>query len=597
MARLASLFQGKEFYLFLNISFLLLLSFYLTTHFYPSNSHFLNQFNRSSSNITSFKILYQSSDEDEGCRNLHKHNDYKSKCAYLRSEKGCQPEGYIDYLQLFYCICGRYPILGYTILVLWFMVLFYLLGNTTSDYFCSSLDRLSIVLKLSPMIAGVTLLSLGNGAPDVFSSIVSFVGTRTGDVGLNSVLGGAFFISSIVVGIISFSVDPHQISIDKSSFIRDVVFFLLGLFSLLLILLSGRINLWGAISFVFLYFVYVIVVSTTHFCRKKARDVNLFCNLFAYETEGFDELGMPLLSYVDEENLIPNGKDGDNQQKRRCCSNFDSPTCYNFGSFLLILELPLYLPRRLTIPVVSEERWSKPFAVISVTLAPFLLAALWNSQRGNSTGSKTGLVIYIIGGLVGITFGILAYRTTHNSNPPKKYLLPWLAGGFLMSIIWTYVIAEELVALLVSLGHVFGINPSILGLTVLAWGNSLGDLIADIALAVKGGPDGVQVAISGCYAGPIFNILMGLGLSFVFSAWYAYPSSFIIPRDSSLYETIGFLMCGLLWALAILLNKNMRIDKTLGAGLLVIYICFLSLRLTRETGLLQLHYSASSFGP
>ncbi|XP_042518032.1 cation/calcium exchanger 1-like [Macadamia integrifolia] len=596
MARLASLFHGKEFYLFLNISFLLLLSFYLASQFYPSDSHFqLNQFKQSSSNITSFKILYESTDQDAGCSNLHRYHDYKAKCAYLRSEKGCQPEGYIDYLQLFYCNCGRYPILGYTVLVLWFIVLFYLLGNTTADYFCSSLDRLSIVLKLSPAIAGATLLSLGNGAPDVFSSIVSFVGTGAGEVGLNSILGGAFFVSSIVAGIISILVGPHKISIDKSSFIRDTVFFLLVLSSLLLILLIGRINLWGAITFVSLYFVYVLFVATTHFCNLFPRSPILPStrSLLAHETEGFNDLGVPLVAYVDEEILIPNGKDGILVDG----DNLVSPTCYYFGLFLLILDLPLYLPRRLTIPVVSEERWSKPYAVISVTLAPLLLTALWNSQGGDSSGPKTGLLIYIIGGLAGITFGVLAYVTTDNSNPPKKYLLPWLVGGFLMSVTWTYVIAEELVALLVSIGHVFRINPSILGLTVLAWGNSLGDLIADIALAVNGGPDGVQVAISGCYAGPIFNTLMGLGLSFVFSAWHAYPSSFIIPRDSSLYETLGFLMCGLLWALAVLPNKRMRIDRTLGAGLLVLYICFLSLRLARETGLLQLHGSASSIVP
>jgi sodium/potassium/calcium exchanger 6 len=45
---------------------------------------------------------------------------------------------------------------------------------------------------------------------------------------------------------------------------------------------------------------------------------------------------------------------------------------------------------------------------------------------------------------------------------------------------------------------------------VLAWGNSSGDMMANITIAKKGF---AEMAITGCYAGPLFNLLMGLGLS------------------------------------------------------------------------------------
>ncbi|KAL5708692.1 hypothetical protein ACHQM5_019458 [Ranunculus cassubicifolius] len=587
MAISASISHGKKLTLFLNISFIFLISLFLILYVDPSNSQLINK--SRTPIVTSPLHFLKITNNTTTCNNIHKYHDYRAKCQYVKSNKACKSDGYINYLSLFYCTLGQSPILGYILLILWLVILFYILGDTAASYFCSSLESLAIVLKLSPAIAGVTLLSLGNGANDVFSSLVSFMGDGTGGVGLNSVLGGVFFVSCIVVGVISLSVGGHQqVSLDKASFIRDVLFLLLSLCALLVILIIGKINIWGALSFIVLYLVYVVIVSTTHLCRRKNRETSL---ILPISKNFFDEdkLDTPLLGFVDDEKRILIEESGDGRTR---CSSLKSTFCYSVVKFLYILELPLYLPRRITIPVVSEENWSKPYAVISVTLAPTLLAVLWNTQRGNM-GTRTGLVINLIAGLVGIVLGSVAFASTKRCKPPKRCLLPWLIGGFLMSITWSYILAEELVSLLVSLGNLFGISPSVLGLTLLAWGNSLADLISNVTMATKGGADGVQIAISGCYAGPFFNTVVGLGLSLVFSCWSEYPSSYIIPYDPSLYETLGFLIGGLLWALIILPKKNMKLDRVLGFGLVAIYLCFLSVRMVQALGIVQVHGSSS----
>ncbi|KAJ9185736.1 hypothetical protein P3X46_005332 [Hevea brasiliensis] len=525
MASFISKSQPKKLTLFLNISFLFLFIFYITI------SYFLEQSNYEADTSHSLTLLELI--KSNGCTGLHDHTDSKSKCMYLKSHIGCRPKGYINYLQIFYCTCGQLPALGHAIFLLWLAVLFYLLGNTAAEYFCSSLENLSKILKLSPTIAGVTLLSLGNGAPDVFASIISFTRSSNADVGLNSILGGAFFVSSVVVGIISTLISPQEISVDKSSFIRNVSFFLLSLCSLLLIIVVGKITLWAAISFLSIYFFYVCVVYLLHFPVKKEERVNSLTNSsssknFITESQGdVVKMGITLLGY----------------EQSPICFCLYSSFCYYLGRFLNVLELPLYLPRRLTIPVASEERWSK----------------------NNLHDSRAHRMV----------LGNLAFVTAKKSSPPTKCLFLWLAAGFVMSVTWNYIIAEELVSVLVSQGFIFGINPSVLGLTVLAWGISLGDLISNVAMAMNGGEDGAQVAVSGCYAGPMFNTLLGLGLSFVISSWSKYPFSFVITRDPSLYETLGFFMAGLLWALVIFPRKNMMLDKSLGVGLLAIYFCSL----------------------
>ncbi|MBA0742263.1 hypothetical protein Gogos_015337 [Gossypium gossypioides] len=581
-----SLFLVKKLPLLLNVSFVFLLFFFIITY------DFLGQSNNEQIPIINSHSLIPHGSNNDSCASLHDFTDYKHKCLYVRSEIGCRPKGYINYLQIFYCTCGRFPILGHLVLFIWLFVLFYLLGDTAAKYFCTSLESLSKILRLSPAIAGVTLLSLGNGASDVFASIVSFTRSGNAGVGLNSVLGGAFFVSSAVVGVISITISHHRIPIDEPSFIRDILFFLLALSTLVFIIFIGEITLWGAISFLSIYFLYVCAVSASHFFnKKKERNMeSVPVSSVSNSNDNIGEVGIPLLGYASDEKSVMVDKGAhENQDETTKFFNFDSPSFYYLGKFLDLLELPLYLPRRLTVPIVDEERWSKPYAVISVTLAPLMLAELCNSQREKTMGSKTSLVTYMIAGLVGMVLGNLAFVTTKKSSPPKRCQLPWLIGGFLMSVTWTYFTAEELVSLLVSFGNILGISPSVLGLTVLAWGNSLGDLISNSAMAINGGADGVQTAISGCYAGPMFNTLVGLGVSFVWSSWSQYPSSFEIPRDPSLYETLGFLMAGLLWALVILPRKNMRLDRFLGGGLLVIYFCFLSLRLARVLGLLKFY--------
>ncbi|KAM3220761.1 cation/calcium exchanger 1 isoform X2 [Capsicum annuum] len=574
--RVLSKYRIKIPSLFFNIIFLLIISS-LTFHFFSSNSNF-------SLNNTFIKPPKNSflKNKDIGCKGIEKFITREEKCTYVKFHEGCKPNGYIFYLQLFYCTFSQ--ILGYILLALWLILLFYLLGDTASSYFCSSLEGLSKSLKLSPIIAGVTLLSLGNGAPDLFSSIVSFMNDDTNDIGFNSIIGGAFFVSSVVAGITSISISKYDRKIKKSSFIRNVLFLILCVVCLLVVIVIGKIHLWGALAFFFLYVVYICCIFLSEmYVRGEEKysnceegmiddymlDLPMVCDMKKGEELSCEQLRVPLLV----------NKDDIQSEKQK-------KIAFVLRKVVYILELPLDIPRKLTIPNVSQEKWSKPFGVVSITLAPLLLILIWDF-----IGPKTRIWAYGISGLIGLACGVVVFFTSDGLNPPKKFNFLWLGLGFFMSITWTYILAEELISLLVSMGLILGISPSILGLTVLAWGNSLGDLVANVTLAKSGGPRGAQVALCGCYAGPIFNTLVGLGLSLIFTTWKAFPSSYIVPMDSTIYETMGFLLLGLLWALVILPKRDMRLDKFFGIGLLAIYLCFLFLKLARALGFIDFQIS------
>jgi Ca2+/Na+ antiporter len=54
-----------------------------------------------------------------------------------------------------------------------------------------------------------------------------------------------------------------------------------------------------------------------------------------------------------------------------------------------------------------------------------------------------------------------------------------------------------------SFGKILGISNAIMGLTVIAWGNSVGDAVSNIIVSRKGHP---QMAVSACIAAPLTSM-------------------------------------------------------------------------------------------
>jgi sodium/potassium/calcium exchanger 6 len=71
-------------------------------------------------------------------------------------------------------------------------------------------------------------------------------------------------------------------------------------------------------------------------------------------------------------------------------------------------------------------------------------------------------------------------------NEPPKYYFLFTIPGFLCTVLWIYVEANEVVGVLTSLGIFWKIDSVIMGLTFLAWANSVGDFVADVSLAKVG---------------------------------------------------------------------------------------------------------------
>lgn len=173
-------------------------------------------------------------------------------------------------------------------------------------------------------------------------------------------------------------------------------------------------------------------------------------------------------------------------------------------------EPPTPATEHTSVATSSAHTWNRWLVLIQTVTAPlFIVLVLWaNFSLPTSTISslRHPLLYSLLASLLALT---LLLTTTTPTRPPRwHFLLCFL--GFAVSITWISTIANEVVGVLKAIGVIFNMSDAILGLTIFAVGNSLGDLVADITVARLGYP---VMALSACFGGPMLNILLGIGLS------------------------------------------------------------------------------------
>ncbi|KAJ1975681.1 Mitochondrial sodium/calcium exchanger protein [Dimargaris verticillata] len=165
-----------------------------------------------------------------------------------------------------------------------------------------------------------------------------------------------------------------------------------------------------------------------------------------------------------------------------------------------VIQFLKYLHRRQPLP--------HPPASSAATLAPSPVALGKEDDGKGSTG-----VAYTNARFMLTQQGDLLPSTQTKSQLWHLYLVELILSvmSFIVCVIWIYATANELVALVQTIGVLLDISDRILGATILAWGNSLGDLFADIAMARAGY---FYVALTAVFTAPILNTMLNLGVNF-----------------------------------------------------------------------------------
>ena len=169
--------------------------------------------------------------------------------------------------------------------------------------------------------------------------------------------------------------------------------------------------------------------------------------------------------------------------------------------------------QRATCPLVEEKTWNVWWSALGLVFAPQLLFFVLDGWKMH-LGWVWAIAILALGVTSALEF--LWCTASQKELPTGRLKGVFIALAFVMSCVWTYLIANEVVGMLTVLGVVCRVSDAIMGVTLLAWGNGLGDLFCDVALAREGHP---RMAAAGCFGGKRafpFSVYQSIGFNFAF---------------------------------------------------------------------------------
>merc|ERR1711874_33082 len=151
-------------------------------------------------------------------------------------------------------------------------------------------------------------------------------------------------------------------------------------------------------------------------------------------------------------------------------------------------------------------------------------------------------------------------------DPARK---KWFPISFLISILWIAVFSYFMVWWASLTGEAFGISDAVMGLTFLAAGTSVPDLITSVLVAREGKGD---MAVSSSIGSNLFDVTVGLPVP-----WLLYTA--INQKDMDVSSigmgcSIGMLFIMLILVFISILIFKWKMTKPMGVAMLGFYVVF-----------------------
>ncbi|KAJ1423396.1 Sodium/calcium exchanger protein-domain-containing protein [Ochromonadaceae sp. CCMP2298] len=487
--------------------------------------------------------------------------------------------------------------------VLYFMgsiYLFLAIAIVCDEFFVPSLEVIADQWQISDDIAGATLMAAGGSAPELATSMI---GTFTGsDIGFGTIVGSAVFNVLFVIAMCVLYTPEHLAPLQLTwwPLFRDCCCYVITLITLTIffgVTSPGKIELWEAILQFLLYLVY--------------------CVIMAYNTQlqGYFSVQVAPSEGDEEEDKVPDkeasAKSETDESKRDRENYLLRPSRYRAGIYQLINGPDLDVGAA-GVNVVSRIRGSVQEVFSQIDKDGVGKIRVEDIQRllemlneGGSVAPESSKIVMDSldtnkDGFIDLDEFTVWYTQGQNCISQATYLanfmylftlpltLPlactvgvrdvriagneqWCYWVFFASVAWIGGYAYILVDWITVVGATIQVPSVVMGLTLLAAGTSVPDLLSSVVVAKAGKGD---MAVSSSIGSNIFDVTVGLPLPWMlFNLIYGCPVKvFATNLEVSIIVLLGMVVAVVL----AVMWSDWRLSKPLGVVMMVLYVLFVA---------------------
>ncbi|XP_047380935.1 sodium/potassium/calcium exchanger 2 isoform X2 [Sciurus carolinensis] len=515
--------------------------------------------------------------------------------------------------------------------------MFVALAIVCDEFFVPSLTVITEKLGISDDVAGATFMAAGGSAPELFTSLIG-VFIAHSNVGIGTIVGSAVFNILFVIGMCALF-SREILNLTWWPLFRDVSFYIVDLIMLIIFFLDNFIMWWESLLLLTAYFGYVVfmkfnvqverwvkqtinrnkVVKVTapevQAKSSTARDKDeptlpakprlqrggssaslhnslMRNSIFQLMIHTLDPLAEELGSYGKLKYYDTMTEEGRFREKasilhkiaKKKCQVDENERQNGAANHVEKIELPNSTSTEVEMTPSSDGSEPVQNGNLSHSIEAAEAQTTETSEEeedqplslawpSNTRKQVTFLIVFPIVFPLWITLPDVR-------KPSSRKFFPITFFG---SITWIAVFSYLMVWWAHQVGETIGISEEIMGLTILAAGTSIPDLITSVIVARKGLGD---MAVSSSVGSNIFDITVGLPLPWLlYSVIHRFQP--VVVSSNGLFCAIVLLFIMLLFVILSIALCKWRMNKVLGFIMFGLYFVFLVISVLLEDRILM----------